>query len=82
MTDDAAEHRTRDDGPGHRERDSNPERRKRDSDPERRKRDGDADHRDGGETPDRPDHLAGVEAGAGCTEIWEYLSEQRANGEE
>lgn len=35
------------------------------------------------EHPDRPDdHLAGVEPGAGCTEIWEYLSEQRANGEE
>jgi hypothetical protein len=22
-------------------------------------------------------HLSGVEVGAGCTEIWEYLSEQR-----
>lgn len=25
-------------------------------------------------------HLAGLEAGAGCTEIWEYLSEQRERG--
>lgn len=22
-------------------------------------------------------HIAGVDAGAGCTEIWEYLSERR-----
>ena len=25
------------------------------------------------------DHLAGLEDGAGCTEIWERLSEQRAS---
>jgi hypothetical protein len=30
------------------------------------------------ETPDRDDdHLADVEPGAGCTEIWEHLSERR-----
>ncbi|MFC5368464.1 hypothetical protein [Salinirubrum litoreum] len=27
------------------------------------------------------DHLADVEEGAGCTEIWEHLSEQRESGE-
>lgn len=44
----------------------------------------DDDHTDADtERGDRDDgHLAGVEAGAGCTEIWEYLSEQRANREE
>lgn len=26
---------------------------------------------------DADDHLDDVEAGAGCTEIWEYLSERR-----
>jgi hypothetical protein len=26
---------------------------------------------------DRAEHLADVEAGAGCTEIWETLSQQR-----
>lgn len=25
-------------------------------------------------------HLAGVDAGAGCAEIWEHLSEQREEG--
>jgi hypothetical protein len=30
---------------------------------------------DGDEADTR--HLDGVEAGAGCTEIWEHLSEQR-----
>ncbi|MDR5657366.1 hypothetical protein RH831_09250 [Halodesulfurarchaeum sp. HSR-GB] len=33
-----------------------------------------------GEDPDRA-HLADVESGAGCTEIWETLSEQRAEAE-
>jgi len=28
------------------------------------------------------DHLADVEPGAGCTEIWEYLSERREEAEE
>lgn len=28
------------------------------------------------------DHLDGVETGAGCTEIWEYLSEHREECEE
>jgi hypothetical protein len=28
------------------------------------------------------DHLADVEAGAGCTEIWEHLSERRAADED
>lgn len=27
--------------------------------------------------PEDDDHLADVEEGAGCTEIWEHLSEQR-----
>jgi len=27
--------------------------------------------------PHPDDHLAGIEDGAGCTEIWEKLSEQR-----
>lgn len=27
------------------------------------------------------DHLRGVEDGAGCTEIWAYLSEQRGEGD-
>jgi hypothetical protein len=32
------------------------------------------------ETQDRDDdHLADVEPGAGCTEIWEHLSERREN---
>jgi hypothetical protein len=26
---------------------------------------------------DERDHLEGVECGAGCTEIWKHLSEQR-----
>jgi len=32
-----------------------------------------------GEEDEEPvdDHLADVEEGAGCTEIWEHLSEQR-----
>lgn len=30
------------------------------------------------EAEERPDaHLAGLEDGTGCTEIWEHLSEQR-----
>ncbi len=41
----------------------------------------DDDSRDGGD--DRPgrddDHLADVEPGAGCTEIWEALSEFRGS---
>jgi hypothetical protein len=28
------------------------------------------------------DHLADVEEGAGCTEIWEHLSERRATDED
>lgn len=28
---------------------------------------------------DARDHLDGLESGAGCTEIWERLSEQREN---
>ena len=28
-------------------------------------------------TPDADEHLADLEDGAGCTEIWEKLSEQR-----
>lgn len=38
---------------------------------------------DSATSPDRDDeHLADVDAGAGCTEIWEYLSERRnANGD-
>lgn len=43
-----------------------------------------------GETADAPDdeqrvdadHLADVEEGAGCTEIWEHLSERRATDED
>lgn len=31
---------------------------------------------------DRPGHLDDVNVGAGCTEIWEYLSEQRDVTEE
>lgn len=32
------------------------------------------------ETQDRDDdHLTDVEPGAGCTEIWEHLSERRAD---
>ena len=27
------------------------------------------------------DHLADVEVGAGCTEIWEHLSDERAGGD-
>jgi len=27
-------------------------------------------------------HLDGLEDGAGCSEIWEYLSEQRSSNEE
>jgi hypothetical protein len=34
-----------------------------------------ADESDGREA--ETGHLDGVEAGAGCTEIWEHLSEQR-----
>lgn len=30
------------------------------------------------EEPSDDEHLADVEAGAGCTEIWEHLSERRA----
>ncbi|WP_336035464.1 hypothetical protein [Halobacterium yunchengense] len=46
----------------------------------------DPDGRGDGETDadgdrDRDDaHLAGVEPGAGCTEIWEHLSERRSGG--
>jgi len=34
---------------------------------------------DGNDTEDEPEdnHLEDVEVGAGCTEIWEHLSEQR-----
>lgn len=33
---------------------------------------------DGGENVDvESDHLDGVECGAGCTEIWEHVSDQR-----
>ncbi|MFO8113848.1 MAG: hypothetical protein R6U01_00590 [Halorubrum sp.] len=45
--------------------------------------DGDRDpSSDGDDEPepdgsDESDHLAGIEAGAGCTEIWEHLSERR-----
>jgi len=41
----------------------------------------DDDGRDGDRPNREDDHLAGVEPGAGCTEIWEHLSEHR-NGEE
>ena len=34
------------------------------------------------ETPRADDHLADVEAGAGCTEIWEHLSEQRESDDD
>jgi len=36
------------------------------------------DHEPDGGGRDERDHLADVQAGAGCTEIWEHLSEQRA----
>ena len=29
--------------------------------------------------PDDDDHLADVEDGCGCAEMWEHLSEQRAD---
>jgi hypothetical protein len=29
------------------------------------------------ETAEERNHLSDIEAGAGCTEIWEHLSEQR-----
>lgn len=35
------------------------------------------DSRDPDEGTDHDDHLADVEPGAGCTEIWEHLSERR-----
>jgi hypothetical protein len=34
------------------------------------------------ETEPEDDHLAGVEDGAGCTEIWEHLSRSRGETEE
>jgi hypothetical protein len=34
------------------------------------------------ETESEDDHLAGVEDGAGCTEIWEHLSRGRREAEE
>jgi len=34
------------------------------------------------EAADARNHLADVEAGAGCTEIWEHLSETRDDAEE
>jgi hypothetical protein len=44
-----------------------------DDDDERQELDRDA-------KPERDDHLADVEPGAGCTEVWEHLSEYR-NGD-
>ncbi|WP_436924278.1 hypothetical protein [Halosimplex amylolyticum] len=38
--------------------------------------DDDAD--DAGDDHSETDHLANVEDGCGCTEIWEHLSEQRS----
>jgi hypothetical protein len=43
-------------------------------------RDGDEDderRESGDEGDDDADHLRGIEDGAGCTEIWERLSERR-----
>ena len=34
------------------------------------------------ETESENDHLAGVDDGVGCTEIWEHLSRARRTGEE
>ena len=34
---------------------------------------------DGGDEPDDDDHLRDVPDGAGCTEIWEHLSERQAD---
>ena len=40
--------------------------------------DADGTSTDGDDRPTRDDdHLAGVDPGAGCTEIWEHLSEHR-----
>ena len=36
---------------------------------------------DGGEVEADRSHLEDVESGAGCTEIWETLSERRAEAE-
>jgi hypothetical protein len=33
------------------------------------------------ESDDYDDHLDDMEGGAGCTEIWEHLSERRASGD-
>lgn len=38
---------------------------------------GDADENESGDDERHDDHLRNVEPGAGCTEIWEHLSEQR-----
>ncbi|MFB6069335.1 MAG: hypothetical protein ABEJ90_05370 [Halobacterium sp.] len=42
------------------------------------------EERAGGNGDEDPpdDHLDGVEPGAGCTEIWEHLSERRQEAEE
>lgn len=42
--------------------------------------DDDADAED--EATDARSHLSDVEAGAGCTEIWEHLSETRDDAEQ
>jgi hypothetical protein len=34
-----------------------------------------------GADEDRPEHLETVPDGAGCTEIWDTLSERRENGD-
>ena len=34
---------------------------------------------DGGDGPDEDDHLRDIPDGAGCTEIWEHLSERQAD---
>lgn len=42
----------------------------------------DVDSRDADEQTSRDDdHLADVEPGAGCTEVWEHLSELRSRDE-
>jgi hypothetical protein len=38
-----------------------------------------ADGGEGADTEDTDDHLRDVPDGAGCTEIWEYLSEREAS---
>lgn len=37
------------------------------------------DPTDADEPADRPDHLADVPDGCGCVEVWEHLSDDRAD---